>query len=132
MHGVDSGRDIRVPTANLQTANELIPRSGVYITLLALEGKRHRAVTNIGVRPTVTGGEGAPTTIETHVLDFEGDIYDRDVSLEFLVRLRDERRFTGKDALVTQIRKDVARARRFFGWAERLAPEILSERVQVC
>ncbi len=131
-HGTSTGAGMRVPTANLATANDLIPRSGVYITLLAVEGRRHRAVTNIGVRPTVTGGKDVPRTIETHVLDFQGDIYDRGVSLEFLVRLRDEHRFDGTAALVAQIRKDVARARRFFAWAERLAPEMLSERVRVC
>ena len=130
-HGAAVGSGMRVPTANLETPNDLLPRPGVYVSLLSVEGRRHPAVTNIGVRPTITGGDG-PTTIETHVLDFDGDVYGRDVGVEFLLRLRDERRFSGRDALVSQIRKDIARARRFFSWAQRIAPDLVAERMSVC
>ena len=115
VHGTATGSGLRLPTANLRTENELIPRRGVYVTLLTVEGNRRQSVTNIGVRPTVTGsGSSAPLTIESHVLDFEQDLYGRRVNLEFFVRLREERRFRDKDALVSQIGRDVARARRYF------------------
>lgn len=113
--GTATGAELNVRTANLKTANELIPRRGVYVSALSLEGERLRAVTNIGVRPTITGGD-APLSIETHVLDFEGDIYGKEVSLEFLLRLRSERCFPDRDSLVAQITTDISKAHRFFKW----------------
>ena len=120
VRGTSTGAEMSVPTANLKTPNELIPRHGVYVTRLTLDGRRYRAVTNIGVRPTFTGGgTEAQTTVESHLIDFEGDIYGRSVGLEFLVRLRDERRFPDPQALGSQIRQDVGHARRYFRWLER-------------
>lgn len=113
-HGTGLGTKLNIPTANLKTPNELIPRRGIYATLIRVEGRKYRSVTNIGVRPTVTGGDDAAPTIETHILDFDGDIYGKDIALEFLVRLRDERKFPGVDALVGQIRRDIANCRRYF------------------
>jgi riboflavin kinase/FMN adenylyltransferase len=100
--------------------------------MLTFDGRRHRSVSNIGVRPTVTGSSPAPVTVETHVLDFEQDVYDKDVKLEFLLRLRDERRFPDTVALVAQIRRDVGRARRFFRWAEAVCPSLITDRAAVC
>ncbi len=129
IHGTAMGAGIGFPTANLKTPNELIPRKGVYITLLNLDGRRCRAVTNVGVRPTVTAGSSTPPlTIETHVLDFDQDLYGREVTLEFLLRLREERRFSGKDALIAQIQKDIQRARRYFRWSGRV-PGLCAEKV---
>ncbi len=122
IHGIGLGSRLRVPTANLRSPNELIPRRGVYVTMLNLEGRRYKGVTNIGFRPTVDTDEGATLSIETHVLDFEQDIYDKQVSLDFLVRLRDERRFSGRQALIEQIRKDIANARRYFTWLKIAVP----------
>ncbi len=114
VHGEAVGSGLRIPTANLRSENELLPRIGVYATRLTVDSTPRRSVTNIGVRPTVADPLSAPVvSVETHVLDFEGNIYGKRVTLEFLVRLRDERRFPGKDALVAQIRKDVVRARRY-------------------
>src|SRR5262249_40635124 len=128
VHGMAVGGRIRVPTANLETPNELVPRNGVYVTMLTVDGRRHRSVTNIGVRPTITGGASeAPVTIETHVLDFRQDLYGHEVSLEFLIRLRPERRFAGTEALTDQIRRDGARARRYVCWLERVAPALVTE-----
>lgn len=125
VHGTATGSALRIPTANLRCENALIPRSGVYVTLLTVDAKRRRSVTNIGVRPTVTpAGPPAPTTVEAHILDFSQDIYGRRVSLEFLLRLRNERRFPGLDALAAQIHRDVARARRYFACLEALAPDL--------
>jgi riboflavin kinase/FMN adenylyltransferase len=127
-HGAAMGAGIGFPTANLETPNELIPRKGVYVTLLGVGGRRYKAVTNVGVRPTLTAGAPAPPlSIETHVLDIDLDLYGTEVTLEFLVRLREERRFPGKDALVAQIQKDIQRARRYFQRVERAAPGLIAE-----
>jgi riboflavin kinase/FMN adenylyltransferase len=122
VHGTATGSGLRVPTANLRSENELIPRRGVYVTRLTVEGNRRGSVTNIGVRPTVTGFDSsAPLAIESHVLDFNQDLYGRRVILEFFVRLREERRFRDRDALVEQIGRDVDRARRYFARLKGLA-----------
>ncbi len=129
VHGTATGAGIRVPTANLETVNELIPRKGVYVTRLATGGRRLAAVTNIGVRPTISGAvPSAPTSIETHVLDFHEDLYGREVSLEFLVRLRDERRFPNVGALVAQIEKDIRKARRYLHFWERAGADQVRRR----
>ncbi len=120
IHGAAVGEKLQVPTANLQTPNELIPRRGVYVTRLCVEGSRHQSVTNIGFRPTILQEEAASLSIETHALDFKGDIYGKEVVLEFLIRLRDERRFPGEQALVAQIQKDIKNARRYFQYLERV------------
>ncbi len=132
VHGSATGSKLKVPTANIQSENELIPRTGVYVTILDLDGSRFRSVTNIGVRPTINlVGADAPVTIETHILDFSGDLYGNRVSLEILLRLRDERRFPDQEALVAQISRDVARTRRYFAWAEKAAPDLLTEEASV-
>ena len=113
------GTRIQVPTANLQTPNELIPRQGVYVSMLIMEGRRYRSVTNIGFRPTVNPSETAFLSVETHVLDFDQDVYGKEIALEFLVRLRDERRFPNEQALVAQIHKDMENTRRCFHWLEK-------------
>jgi riboflavin kinase/FMN adenylyltransferase len=112
VEGKRRGREIGFPTANLQTPNELIPPNGVYATIATLDGVVHAAITNIGVRPTF--GSQGETTIETHLLDFQGDLYGRPLRVSFVQRLRDERRFEDVDALRAQIEADVRRARRLF------------------
>jgi riboflavin kinase/FMN adenylyltransferase len=130
IHGTGMGRKLRVPTANLKTPNELIPRRGVYVTTLGVEGRRYKSVTNIGFRPTVNREEAASLSIEAHALGLKQDIYGKEVILEFLMRLRDERRFSGEQALVAQIQKDIGDARRYFHWLERtncLGPDFENE-----
>lgn len=122
VHGTGTGARFNYPTANLETPNELIPRKGVYVTLLEVDGRRFRGVTNIGFRPTVTKSESGRLSIETHLFDFSRDIYDREVKLEFLIRLRDERRFSDEQELIRRIGKDIDRAGRYFSWLERVAP----------
>ena len=122
IHGIGLGSKFGVPTANLQTVNELIPRRGVYVTMLSVDGQKYRGVTNIGFRPTVNREGNAALSIETHLLDFDGNLYEKKATLEFLMRLRDERRFSGEEALVSQIQKDILNARRYFAWLERIAP----------
>jgi riboflavin kinase / FMN adenylyltransferase len=128
VHGSATGAVLKVPTANLSTPNELIPKDGVYVTILTIEGEKFRSVTNIGVRPTITGGAGTvPVAIESHILDFDRDIYGRRAAVEFLVRLRDEKQFVGREELVKQIRKDIAKARRFFSWKEKVGTQGLPD-----
>src|SRR5688572_31139286 len=112
VEGRHRGREIGFPTANLKTANELIPPHGVYATTLTIDGVVNAAITNIGVNPTF--GDNRPTTIETYVLEYEGDLYGRDVQLGFVQRLRDERRFDDVDALKAQMEADRRRAERLF------------------
>lgn len=111
------GREIGFPTANLELENEVLPANGVYAGRLRFldageppAETRLGAVTNVGTRPTF--GPGAPPLAEAHLLDFEGDCYGRRVELSFALRLRDEQRFPGVDALRAQIARDVAEARR--------------------
>jgi riboflavin kinase/FMN adenylyltransferase len=111
VHGRGRGREIGVPTANLETANELVPPHGVYATTMTIDGVIRAGITNIGVRPTFGESDMA---IETHLLDYGGDMYGRQVRLSFVQRLRDERRFPDIDALRAQIDADRRRAGRLF------------------
>ncbi len=115
VEGERRGRTLGFPTANLEPESELLPANGVYATRVAfLDGDRpgavwHSAVTNIGTRPTFEPGR---ILAETHLLDFDGDLYGRRVSVAFEKRLRAERRFAGPDELARQIALDAAEARR--------------------
>jgi riboflavin kinase/FMN adenylyltransferase len=109
--GEGRGRTIGFPTINLKTEFPLIPKRGVYITDVDVGGKRYPAVTNIGYNPTF---DGQSLTIETYILDFSGDLYDRNIALYFLERVRDEVRFSGVDELKERIWKDVEAAREYF------------------
>jgi riboflavin kinase/FMN adenylyltransferase len=112
VRGDARGREIGFPTANLQSANELIPPPGVYATMAGLNGIEHPSVTNIGTRPTFGGGE---VRVESHLLDGARDLYDARLRLSFVQRLRDERAFPDVDALRAQIDADARAARRLFG-----------------
>lgn len=108
VRGKMRGGRLGIPTANLKTTGELIPADGVYVTETLLAGKKIRGVTNIGTNPTF--GHGA-RTIETNLFKFKKNIYGKKVRLTFLKRLRGEIRFFSIKALVSQIRKDIARAK---------------------
>jgi riboflavin kinase/FMN adenylyltransferase len=109
--GDGRGRTIGIPTANLEVwSQRVIPRAGVYVCRAFLNGKGFGAVTNIGVRPTFEP-QTVNLRVETHLLDFEGDLYGREIQLDFLARLRDEQRFPNIEALVEQIHKDIRRSR---------------------
>lgn len=110
--GDGRGRDLGFPTANLETANELLPPSGVYATLLLVDGVIHLAITNIGVRPTF--GDTYAAVVETHVFDLDHDLYGRRVRLAFVQRMRDERAFESPRALREQIETDCRHARALF------------------
>jgi riboflavin kinase/FMN adenylyltransferase len=115
VHGDGRGRELGCPTANLQTDNELLPAYGIYATLAILDGLHHRAVTSVGVRPTIGDGR---LTVETHLLDGAPDLYGARMRLAFIQWLREERTFEGLEPLRLQIAADCAEARALF---DRLA-----------
>jgi riboflavin kinase/FMN adenylyltransferase len=112
IRGDARGRTIGFPTANLCTDNELLPPYGVYATTATIDGVVRPSVTNVGVRPTIETS-GRPT-VETHVFNFERDIYGTSIRIGFVQRLRDERPFETLDALRAQIGADCDRARVLF------------------
>jgi riboflavin kinase / FMN adenylyltransferase len=109
--GQGRGKGIGFPTINLETNFELVPKEGVYITEAKANGRLYPSVTNIGHNPTF--GENQ-LTIETFLLDFDGDLYGTEVSLLFHERIREEMKFESVEALVDRIRIDVGIARRYF------------------
>jgi riboflavin kinase / FMN adenylyltransferase len=115
IRGVGRGRRLGFPTANLAFWEErAYPGVGVYACWVHVRGQRFAAVTNIGLRPTFETDSQQPT-IEAHLLDAAIDLYDREITLVFVERLRDERRFGSADALRDQIRRDIIRARAMLG-----------------
>jgi len=116
VHGSNLGHRIGFPTANLDLHEELHPPPGVYacrVRHLPEDGpqRTHEGVTNIGFRPTVSPEPPRRPQVEVHLLDFEGDLYGERIELEFVSRLRGEKRFAGVDELAAQIAKDVQEAR---------------------
>jgi riboflavin kinase/FMN adenylyltransferase len=106
-HGDARGRTIGFPTANLpQDAATLWPAFGVYGAWVDVDGDRHRAAVNIGTRPTVYGASGVPL-LEAHLLDFSGDLYDREIEVHFVERIRGEQRFDSLAALTARLATDV-------------------------
>ncbi|MCD2501021.1 bifunctional riboflavin kinase/FAD synthetase [Clostridium sp. NSJ-145] len=104
VHGKKLGRQIGFPTANINlTEDKLIPKVGVYYTNVEVNGKIYKGITSIGNNPTVNGKE---LTIETYILDFDKYIYDEEIKLYFIDRIRDEMKFSGIDELVCQLKKD--------------------------
>ena len=112
--GERMGRKLGFPTINVEVENELVPAHGVYITAVHIPSfsRVFPSVTNIGVRPTVY--ENYNVTVESHVLDFAGDVYREPVRLYFVRRLREEKVFASSVELVAQIRRDADAARQFF------------------
>ena len=109
MHGAKRGRTIGVPTANIRPASELLVRPGIYAVRLHVDGAALPAVASLGTNPTFV--EGGGLVLEVHVLDWDGDLYDRRVRTTFVARLRDEEKFASVDALLVQIRADIAAAK---------------------
>jgi riboflavin kinase/FMN adenylyltransferase len=110
--GQQRGHGLGFPTANVCTENELVPPRGVYATTASLDGVAYPSVTNIGTRPTFESGE--ENVVETHLLDFNKDLYGTRLRLGFVQRLRDEKKFDGVDALKMQIEADREHARQLF------------------
>ncbi len=113
-HGRRIGRTIGIPTVNLTVPpHVLVPSFGVYAARVYLQdGSHYAAVTNVGVRPTVHNGDDI--TVESWLLDFDGDLYGQTVRVEFYLHLRDEIRFDSLDALQAQITRDAQSTRDYF------------------
>lgn len=117
--GAQRGRTLGFPTANLEVrAERAVPANGVYAVFALLGADRYPAVANVGVRPSFDNGQ---RTIETHIFGFGRDIYGCDLVVEFVARLRDERRFENIDDLVAQIERDSAAARQILGSKQQAA-----------
>ena len=112
VHGKALGRKLGVPTANLQLQEGLaVPRFGVYVCSCLIDGKRYPAVTNLGTRPTV---EGSGITVEPWILDYSGDLYGREIILEFHYFLRPEKKFPALEDLKQEIFRNAEETRDYF------------------
>ncbi len=113
-YGFQLGCRLGTPTINMRFAEGvLVPRHGVYAAKVFLDnGEERMAVTNIGVRPTVSGSDRV--SVESYILDFDGDLYDHTVRVEFHRFLRDERKFAGVEELRAQILRDAQTTREYF------------------
>jgi riboflavin kinase/FMN adenylyltransferase len=107
--GAKRGRTIGFPTANLGDVPTVLPGNGVYAVRATVEGRTWPAAANVGPNPTF--GEDA-RKIEVHLIDFAGDVYGKQILVEFVARLRDTRPFNGVNELVSQLKQDVERASR--------------------
>ncbi len=113
LHGDERGRQIGFPTLNIGvSADRWLPPNGVYVTKAFVGDRVFNACTNIGIRPTFAGDQ--KLLVETHLLDFEGDLYGELVTIELVHRLRAERKFDGIDVLRAQIQSDLAATREWF------------------
>jgi len=102
------GRVLGFPTANLDIKpQQALPSNGIYATITLVDGKQFPSVTNIGTRPTFGEGE---KTVESHLLNYKGDLYGKEIRIEFVKKLRDEQRFASSEALRIQIGKDIREA----------------------
>lgn len=116
-HGDHRGRTIGYPTANLAYAREkVVPAGGIYACWARVEGERFLAAVNVGTNPTFTPDKQT-VNVEAYLLDFDRNIYDQLLTLEFVSRLRPELKFPSVEALVTQIDNDVRMTREILGTA---------------
>jgi len=112
-YGSDRGSKIGLPTANMSHwQQKKLPAVGVYATKVVLHGKIYQGITNVGYRPTFEQRD--LPSIETHILDFDGNIYGENLKLQFIQRIRDEQKFSGVEEFLAQIERDKATARGIF------------------
>lgn len=111
--GAGRGRKIGFPTANIFTSAECFPKNGVYTSKVQLNGRAYASITNVGENPTFEDKTRRPVQVETHILDFDKDIYGDILRVEFVEFLRSEKKFSGIEELVGQIKEDVVRAREY-------------------
>ncbi len=111
LHGRGIGRKLGAATANLSPDAEVLPPHGIYALWAAIGDQTYRAVCDFGIRPTFEDGSGSTPLLEVHLLDFSGDLYDQDLNVAFVARLRDEWRFGTLHALMEQIQRDIAETR---------------------
>jgi riboflavin kinase/FMN adenylyltransferase len=105
------GKLLGFPTANLELIDELTPKSGVYAVTVLMNGKTYKGVTNIGFNPTFGNGV---LSVETHILDFSEDVLGKSIKINFIQRLREEKKYASIHELADQIGLDIAQARKIF------------------
>lgn len=105
------GRLLGIPTANINLQDELCPKTGIYAVTVERHDEQLKGVANIGYSPTFDDHE---FTVEVHILDFENDIYGEKIRVNFIQRIRDEKKFSGISELIEQIHTDIATAREIF------------------
>lgn len=110
IHGESRGKELGYPTANIRPHYEMIPSDGVYVGQIGMKNKDWDGLLNIGTQPTFH--KRGARIIETYIFNFNGRIYGRDIKVSFLEEIRDEMAFKNSEALKTQIRKDIAKARK--------------------
>jgi len=108
------GRILGFPTANLDIKpQQALPGNGIYATITQVDDKQFPSATNIGTRPTFGEGE---KNVETHLLNYKGDLYGKEIRVEFMQKLRDEQRFPSSEELKAQIRKDIREVEAILGF----------------
>lgn len=114
IHGRGIGKLVGMPTANMEVSDEsTLPPSGVYITEILLDGQTYYGITNIGTRPTVDNDK--EISVETHILNFNEEIYGKSIRIQLFSKLRSQKKFENFSLLLEQIRIDCIVARKFFG-----------------
>jgi len=108
--GKQRGQKNDFPTANLEPGHHILPLKGVYCVYAFIDGKQYKAISNFGVRPTI---DGKKLLLETHIFDFNGDIYGKELTVEFLTFIRAEQKFDNFEKLKEQIIKDIQTARNY-------------------
>tara|TARA_B100000965_G_scaffold191237_1_gene159635 strand:+ start:15 stop:632 length:618 start_codon:yes stop_codon:yes gene_type:complete len=111
VYGQQLGTQLGVPTANLWLPKNKLPFAGVYIVKVEAEGENYGGIANMGIRPTV-GGQNP--VLEVHILNFSQNLYGKKITVEFLQKVRDEKKFDGLEALKDQIFKDISTAEQYF------------------
>ncbi len=112
------GRLLGFPTANINLQDELCPKMGVYAVTVQLGSGRYKGVANIGYSPTF---DDYVFTVEVHLLDFSGDLYDQEIRVNFICRIRDEKKFNNVDELSAQITRDIETAKAILSETEAVA-----------
>lgn len=123
VHGDKRGKSLGFPTANIQPENpsKIIPKKGVYATWVRIEESYYRGMMNIGERPTF---DKTKLSIEVHILDFNADIYGKEIQVQFVERIRDELAFSGKNELIEQLHRDKDRTMNIL---EKKKPDIAKQ-----
>jgi riboflavin kinase/FMN adenylyltransferase len=111
VQGKKMGRKLGFPTANViyDSSEKILPKNGVYYTLTKVDEKEYLSVTNIGIKPSVQ--ESNVVSIESHILDYNQSIYDQQITIIFIDRIRDEKKFNHLDDLIEQIKRDIETVR---------------------
>ena len=105
IHGDERGRTLGFPTANIMVDEDLlVPQNGVYAVVSEINGQKYGGMLNIGLRPTFK--KEAIRTIEVHFFDFQGDLYDRELTVSLISKLRSEKKFRGREEIIAQLHKD--------------------------